>query len=184
MILVCARRSKEGAPQLEGFGALERADATRHCYTELGGRSRLPIQRSVLLKVPLLVLQLGSTMGSGGRSHGGQQHSRNGRYDLPAYGNTTSWRDDDLRVAVVVMLMAMGWIYIRVKGRDPTKGWLEALGFRGRGDAPGFARYMQQDSVSMLRACWPSRSHMEQCVQSCVLPASSSSQLLHVFACS
>lgn len=78
-------------------------------------------------------------MAGGGRSQG-QQHSRNGRYDLPVYGNTTSWHDDDLRVAVVVMLMAMGWIYIKLRGRDPKKGWLEALGFRGGGDAPRFAR--------------------------------------------
>lgn len=79
-------------------------------------------------------------MAHGGR-HKGQQHSKNGRYDLPAYGNTTSWHDDDLRVAVVVMLMALGWIYIRLRGRDSNKGWLEALGIGFGGiDPPGFAR--------------------------------------------
>lgn len=79
-------------------------------------------------------------MAAGGRVHG-QQHSRNGRYDLPAYGNTTSWHDDDLRVAVVVLLMAMGWIYMRLRGRDADKGWLQALGFGGAGEeTPGFGR--------------------------------------------
>lgn len=78
-------------------------------------------------------------MAGGGRTQG-QQHSRNGRYDLPAYGNTTSWHDDDLRVAVVVMLMAMGWIYMRLRGRDASKGWLEALGFGAGDETPGFSR--------------------------------------------
>ncbi len=79
-------------------------------------------------------------MAAGGRVHG-QQHSRNGRYDLPVYGNTTSWHDDDLRVAVVVLLMAMGWIYMRLRGRDADKGWLQALGFGGAGEeTPGFGR--------------------------------------------
>ncbi|CAN0193713.1 unnamed protein product [Scytosiphon promiscuus] len=77
-------------------------------------------------------------MAGGGRHHG-PPHSRQGRYDAPAYGNTTSWRDDDMRVAVIVMLMAMGWIYLRLRGKGPKQSWLQALGFGGEKASPGFA---------------------------------------------
>lgn len=78
---------------------------------------------------------------AGGKCAQGQQHSRNGRYDLPAYGNTDSWHDDDMRVAVIVLLMALGWIYLKLRGKDANKGWLEALGVGfGGNDPPGFAR--------------------------------------------
>ncbi|CAB1098853.1 unnamed protein product [Ectocarpus sp. CCAP 1310/34] len=77
---------------------------------------------------------------AGGKYAQGQQHSGNGRYDLPAYGNTDSWHDDDMRVAVIILLMALGWIYLKLRGKDANKGWLEALGVGfGENDPPGFA---------------------------------------------
>lgn len=64
------------------------------------------------------------------------------------YGNTDQWRNDDFRVALIVLLIATGWIVLSYTHRRETKtnnkrkrGWFKSLGFGfGGGEVPSFTR--------------------------------------------
>lgn len=76
-----------------------------------------------------------------GRGPGGPR-TANGRPGLPAYGNNTTWRDDDFRVAVIILLVATAWIILAFRKRkNGNKGWFDGLGFGfGPAAAPSFSR--------------------------------------------
>ena len=76
-----------------------------------------------------------------GRGPGGPR-TANGSPGLPAYGNNTSWRDDDFRVAVIILLLATAWIILAFRKRkNGNTGWFEGLGFGfGPAAAPSFSR--------------------------------------------
>lgn len=78
-------------------------------------------------------------MAKGGKYHG--TPGRSGPYGGgSAIGNTTTWRNDDFRVAVILLLMATVWIATSFNRRqDGTKSWFQRLGFGfGNSSTPGF----------------------------------------------
>lgn len=101
--------------------------------------------------------------GSGKRDHGHppgrQTHGNRGKI---AYGtgNMDSWRDDDMRVALIVLLIATAWIAILIRKRQGKDTWLDRIvgniGFGlGNSSAPGFSR----QALSAMCVC---------CVSVCV----------------
>lgn len=95
-----------------------------------------------------------------------------GQNGLPAYGNTDSWHDDDMRVALVVLLIAMSWIWLTVKRRQAGGtggGWLDGIGFgfRGHIGAPSFPRracIKYTDNSSIIVVHLLPRSAMWRCL--------------------
>lgn len=85
-----------------------------------------------------------------GRGSGGTR-TAHGRPGLPAYGNNTTWREDDFRVAVIILLVATAWIILAFrKRRNGNKGWFEGLGFGfGPAAAPSFSRQVKGPLVHL-----------------------------------
>lgn len=100
----------------------------------------------VCLLPTLAHMKMGRGDGKRGAGYSGGRQSYGSRGKV-AYGvgNMDYWRDDDMRVALVVLLMATAWIVMVVRRRQGKRGWLDRMvgniGFGlGNSSAPGFAR--------------------------------------------
>lgn len=86
----------------------------------------------------------------GGRSHGAGHPGGKKSYGstggrgktMHGMGNADLWREDDMRVALIVLLMATFWIIMTIRRRQGKDGWLDnlGLGFGMGSSARSFAR--------------------------------------------